>query len=359
MIPDYVKDQIKERDIVSIIQDEGVELKREGSHYKCCCPFHGEKTPSFVVTPSRNMYHCFGCGRTGDAISFVMERRGMTFYEAVEHLAGRLGIDYEKKEPTPEEKAAEFRRSQLMTVNKLASEWFIQRYKESPGAKEYVLKKRGIKAETAELFCIGYAPEKGGLKQYLTGLGWKEDVLLAAGLVKRNEDTGQVYDSFRHRIMFPVFWTSGYIAGFSGRYIGDKPGVPKYLNTGETELYKKKGILFGWLQANMQIYATKQAYLVEGNLDVCRLHEIGVKNAVAPCGTALTQDQIDLLKSRAERVTIIGDTDEAGIEAVQKNAKLMTEAGLSVSVMELPPELGKDADEFFRPRIFGKSQNRT
>ena len=104
MIPDYVKDQIKERDIVSIIQDEGVELKREGSHYKCCCPFHGEKTPSFVVTPSRNMYHCFGCGRTGDAISFVMERRGMTFYEAVEHLAGRLGIDYEKKEPTPEEK---------------------------------------------------------------------------------------------------------------------------------------------------------------------------------------------------------------------------------------------------------------
>ena len=147
MIPDYVKDQIKERDIVSIIQDEGVELKREGSHYKCCCPFHEEKTPSFVVTPSRNLYHCFGCGRTGDAISFVMERRG-------------------------------------------------------------------IKAETAELFCIGYAPEKGGLKQYLTGLGWKEDVLLAAGLVKRNEDTGQVYDSFRHRIMFPVFWTSGYIAGF-------------------------------------------------------------------------------------------------------------------------------------------------
>lgn len=348
MIPDYVKDQIKERDIVSIIQGEGVELRREGSRYKCCCPFHGEKTPSFVVTPSRNMYHCFGCGRTGDAISFVMERRGMTFYEAVEYLAGKLGIEYEKREQTPEEKAAEFRRSQMMTVNKLAAEWFIQRYRESPGAREYVLKRRGIKEETAELFCLGYAPEKGGLKQYLTGLGWKEDVLLAAGLVKRNEDTGQVYDSFRHRIMFPVFWTSGYIAGFSGRYIGDKPGVPKYLNTGETELYKKKGILFGWLQANMQIYATKQAYLVEGNLDVCRLHEIGVKNAVAPCGTALTQDQIDLLKSRAERITIIGDTDEAGIEAVQKNAKLMTEAGLSVSVMELPPELGKDADEFFR-----------
>ena len=117
-------------------------------------PFPRGEDSSFVVTPSRNMYHCFGGGRTGDAISFVMERRHMTFHEAVEHLAGRLGIDYEKKEPTPEEKAAEFRRSQLMTVNKLASEWFIQRYKESPGAKEYVLKKRGIKAETAELFCI-------------------------------------------------------------------------------------------------------------------------------------------------------------------------------------------------------------
>lgn len=313
MIPDYVKDQIKERDIVSIIQGEGVELRREGSRYKCCCPFHGEKTPSFVVTPSRNMYHCFGCGRTGDAISFVMERRGMTFYEAVEYLAGKLGIEYEKREQTPEEKAAEFRRSQMMTVNKLAAEWFIQRYRESPGAREYILKRRGIKEETAELFCLGYAPEKGGLKQYLTGLGWKEDVLLAAGLVKRNENDGTVYDTFRHRLMFPVFWTSGYVAGFSGRYIGDKPGVPKYLNTGETELYKKKGILFGWLQANMQIYATKQAYLVEGNLDVCRLHEIGVKNAVAPCGTALTQEQISLLKAKAERVTIIGDTDEAGV----------------------------------------------
>lgn len=348
MIPDYVKERIKESDIVSIIEAEGVELKKEGGRYKCCCPFHGEKTPSFVVSPDRGMYHCFGCGRSGDAISFVMERRGMTFYEAVEYLAGRLRIDYEKREPTPEEREAEFRRSRLMALNKLASEWFIQRYKESPGAQDYVLKKRGLRQETAELFCIGYAPERGGLLQYLKGQGWKDDAILAAGLAKRNEDDGHLYDTFRHRIMFPVFGTSGYIAGFSGRYIGDKEGLPKYLNTAESELYRKKSILFGWLQAYMQIYSTKHVYLVEGNLDVCRMHEIGVKNTVAPCGTALTAEQIALLKSKAKSVTVIGDTDKAGVAAVEKNAGLMTEEGLSVSVMELPEGLGKDADEFFR-----------
>ena len=350
MIPDYVKDKIKERDIVSIIEAEGVELKREGAYYKCCCPFHGEKTPSFVITPSRNIYHCFGCGRTGDAISFVMEYRSLTFYEAVEYLADKLHIDYEKREPTPEEKEERFRRDQIMKVNSLAAQWFVAKLRESPGAKAYLSKTRGIKDGTVELFSIGYAPEKGGLMEHLTSQGWKKEVLLDEGLIKRNEDTGSLYDTFRHRIMFPVFGNGGHIAGFSGRYIGDKEGIPKYLNTRETALYRKSALLFGWNVAERQIYATKTAFLVEGNLDVCRLQEIGVKNVVAPCGTALTPDQISLLKSKADRVTIIGDTDPAGVAAMEKNAGLLTEAGIAASIMELPAEMAKDADEFFRTR---------
>ena len=346
-IPEYVKYQILDHDITKVIEDEGIELKRQGANYECCCPFHGEKTPSFKVSPARNIYHCFGCGESGDAISFVRKYKNMTYVEALEYLAAKFGIQYEKREMTPEEREREFLVSQLMDVNSAANEYFHNCLKKSPGALKYI-EHRGWSDETRELFGLGYAPEKGGLLEYMTGRGWKPEALYKAGLVKKSDHDGSYYDTFRHRIIFPVFGRTGYIAGFSGRYLGKKD-VPKYLNTSDTELYKKSRLLFGWHQAYRSIATTGTAILVEGNPDVCRLHQIGQKNAVAPLGTALTKEQIDLMKTKARNVIIIGDTDNAGRAAVRKNSEALLRSGMNVSIIELPSSIGEkvDADSYF------------
>ena len=347
MIPEFVKNQILDHDITKIIESEGVELKKAGKDYECCCPFHGEKTPSFKVSPARNIYHCFGCGETGDAISFIRKYKNMTYLESIEYLANKLGIQYEKREMTAEEREAAFLRNQLMEVNSVANQYFHSCLKKAPGALEYI-NKRGWAEETQEMFAVGYAPEKGGLLEYMTGLGWKAEVLFKAGLIKKSDHDGSYYDTFRNRIIFPVFGRTGYIAGFSGRYIGTKD-LPKYLNTSDTELYKKSKLLFGWHQAYRSISTSGTAILVEGNPDVLRLHQIGQKNALAPLGTALTSEQIALLKSKAKNIILIGDTDNAGREAVKKNAEALLRAGLHVSIIELPSDnLEKvDADSYF------------
>lgn len=346
-IPEYVKDRILDHDITKIIEDEGVELKRQGANYECCCPFHREKTASFKVSPAKNIFHCFGCGESGDAISFIMKYRNMTYVESLEYLAKKFGIQYEKREQTPEEKEREYLLNQIISINSLANEYFHTCLKQSKGAEAYITK-RGWDENTKALFSIGYAPENGGLLNFLQSKGWSTDLMFKAGLVKRSEDDGHYYDTFRQRIIFPVFGRTGYIAGFSGRYIGTKD-LPKYLNTGDTELYKKGKLLFGWLQSYRNIAATDTAILVEGNPDVCRLHQIGVKNAVAPLGTALTQEQIELIKTRAKNIIIIGDTDNAGRAAMKKNAGLLLKAGMNVSIMELPAEPNEkvDADSYF------------
>ena len=232
MIPKEVIYQIRDADLVSILQGEGLELKREGANYKCCCPFHGEKTPSFVVSPSRNLAHCFGgCAESWDAISFVMRRHSMTFYESVEYLAAKLHIQYEKREPTPEEREAQHKAEQLMSANQAAHEWFVSRLAASPGAQDYC-KQRGWSEQTLTDFGVGLAPAKGGLYEYMTGKGWKREVLQEAGLVKISED-GRYYDAFRERLIFPLYSATGQLVGFSGRYVGDNPEVAKkikYLN---------------------------------------------------------------------------------------------------------------------------------
>lgn len=344
LIPDYVKEQILEHDIVSIMQSEGIQLKLKGVNYECCCPFHQEKTPSFKVSPVRNIYHCFGaCDETGNAIDFIMRLKNMQFREALEYLADKLSIQYEKHEPTAEEREEQFRRASLLEANKVAVEYFRYCLSNSPGAQEYV--KSRWKKSTADLFMIGYAPEKGGLLKYCTDKGYKPEILLEAGLIKRSERDHSLYDTFRHRVMFPIHTRTGNIIGFSGRYIGSKD-YPKYLNTGETPLYKKKENLFGIFHALRQISTTQTAVLVEGNPDVVRLHEIGVNTAVGPLGTALTEKQIEILKKYARTVILIGDTDEAGIAAVKDHGIKLLEAGLNVRVMILPEE--KDPDAYFR-----------
>lgn len=352
MIPSEVIDQIRERDLVSILMEEGLPLKREGANYKCCCPFHDEKTPSFVVSPSRNIAHCFGEGKSWDAIAFVMDMHHMTFYEAVEYLARKLHIQYEQREETPEEREAKYKREQLMAVNRAAQEWLVEQARSAPAAVEYI-KSRGWSEEIVSLFGVGYAPAAGGLVKHLTEKGWKKELILEASLASLSED-GRYYDFFRERITFPLYSNTGQIVGFSGRYIGDKEEVQKkmkYLNSRETPVFEKGHTLFGWYQAARQVAAQETVIVCEGNPDVMRMHQIGVSYAVAPCGTALTQKHIDFLRQKAKSVLILGDMDRSGIEATVKHGIAFLKARLSVRVMVWDYEKGggqpKDPDEYF------------
>lgn len=345
MIPQDVKDKILAHDIVSIIEAEGVSLKKKGANYECCCPFHTEDTPSFKVSLSRNMWKCFGaCDEGGNAIDFVMKLKNMNFYEAVEYLADKLNISYDKREDTAEEREMRFRRSSMLEANRVALEYFRSCYKASEAAQQYATNRWSTKS--IDTFSIGYAPRKGGLLDYCLKKGYKSNVLLQAGLVKKSETDGTLYDTFRDRIMFPIVNRTGNIVGFTGRYLGAKKEVAKYLNTGETELFKKSEILFGINLSLRQITTSGTVILVEGNPDVVRLHEIGVQNAVAPMGTALTKEQMDIIKRYARTVILIGDTDTAGVKAVVKHGEDLINEGLNVRVMVIPD--GKDPDEYFR-----------
>lgn len=344
MIPQEVIDRILDRDIVTIIENEGVNLVKKGADYECCCPFHGEKTPSFKVSIKRNRYHCFGCGVGGDSIRFIMDTKNMKFYEAVEYLADKYDIPYEKKELTAEEQEKRFLHSQLIEINRVAAEYFRQCYEQAPVAKQYALDR--WKDKTINVFQIGYAPARPGLIEYCQKKGYSTEILLKAGLIKKSENDGSLYDTFRERLIFPIINRSGNIVGFTGRYIGKRSDLPKYLNTEETELYSKKSILFGLHLALREMKRDSTAVLVEGNPDVVRLHEIGVGNAVAPMGTALTKEQIGILQQYAKTIIIIGDTDKAGIQASIKNGQALLEAGFNVRLMIVPD--GKDPDEYFR-----------
>lgn len=353
MIPDYVKEQIKDADLVSILQGEGLELKREGAYYKCCCPFHDEKTPSFVVHPARNIATCFGESRSWDAIGFIRERHHMTYPEALEYLADKLHIQYEKREPTQEEREAQHKKEQLIAVNEAAQSWFAGQLGKAPMASDYC-KARGWSEKTLKTFGVGYAPHSGGLLKYLTDSGWKRDLLLEAGLAGVSDD-GQYYDAFRERIVFPIYAKTGYIAGFTGRYIGDRTDLPKYKNTKETALFRKGEMLFGWFQARRSAKTGGTVVLCEGNPDVVRLHQIGVGNAIAPMGTALTEANVEYLKaSGVETVIIAGDMDTAGREAAAKQGETLLRAGFKVRIVEWDEydrkaKAGpKDPDEFFK-----------
>ena len=349
MIPQEVIDKICDLDIVRVMEDEGIQLRKEGASRKCCCPFHNEKTPSFVVSASRNMYKCFGCGESGGVIDFVMKYKNMEFLDAIEYLAGRHHIEYEKKELTAEEREARFRQETLLIVNKAAQEFFAGRM-DAPAAQEYC-KKRDWGQDLIETFRIGYAPSGNQMMKALTTAGHKVETLLAAGLVRQNAETGRYYDAFLERIVFPITDKSGRILGFSGRFIGqEKEGqhIPKYLNTAETELFVKGKQLFGHYQAYREIATTETAFLVEGNPDVIRMHEVGAVNTVAPLGTALTPEQIREIAKKARTIVIVGDSDNAGVNAVIKNGKLILKEGLNCRVM--PIVEGKDPDEYFSIR---------
>lgn len=346
MIPDKVVEQILSLDIISVLEAEGLVLKKSGGgNYACCCPFHGEKTASFNVSATKNVYHCFGCGKSGNAITYIRETKGFTFPEALEYLADKNGIRYEKREMTPEEREAHFKKEQLININRAAHEFFVSKLG-APIAKNYIAK-RGWNSKSVADFGVGYAPEGNVLLKHLHQLGWTDDkVLIESGVIRRSEVSGNLYDAFQGRLIFPIYSATGYISGFQGRDVTGKENAIKYINTSETPLFHKKEILFGLFQSQRKISTMETVILCEGNPDVIRLHQIGQEYAVAPMGTAFTEEHIEVLKrKRAKKVIICGDTDKAGLAAVEKQGEMLTKAGFSVRVMQLPE--GKDPDEYF------------
>ncbi len=353
MIPDDTIDEIRARaDIVAII-GQHVQLRKAGVNHKGLCPFHQEKTPSFNVNGERGFFYCFGCQKKGDVFTFVIEYEGKSFIEAARSLAERFGVQVPEREMSPQEKRERSERSKLLEVNKIATRFFREHLlHETNGARarEY-LESRGMTAEIAETFQLGYAPDSwDSLANYLEKRRVPVDFALKLGLVKSRKQHSGVYDAFRDRLMCPVVLPAGEVSGFSGRALGDgEDAGAKYINSPESSVYKKSKLLFGLHLARDSFRKTGRAILVEGNFDVVVLHQFGFKETIAPLGTALTDTQVDQLRRQAGEVVLAYDGDKAGRAATLKALKVLVAADVTTRIAALPA--GEDPDSLIRSDV--------
>jgi DNA primase len=340
-------ERLKSRsDIVEIVSEQ-VELKRAGQSYTGRCPFHADKSPSFVVSPAKQLFHCFGCGAGGDVIKFVMQLQGLSFPEAAERLSTRAGLPWETREAR---KGAEGRdkEGRLVSLNLAASDYFHKALLGGNGtqARGY-LAARGVTGETIRAFTIGYAPPQWD--DLLKGLGasFPSSELLAAGLVVQKEG-GHFYDRFRHRILFPIRSRSGEIVGFGGRAIDD--ATPKYLNSPETALFSKGQHLFGLdrLAPKFDLLGNKALVVVEGYFDAVTAHQAGFTRTVATMGTALTSDHVGLIRRMTDEVVLAFDGDEAGVRAAYRASLTLLDRDVRPRIVALPP--GEDPDLLIRKK---------
>lgn len=339
-------DEIKRKtDIVAVV-GQYVSLKKFGKHHKGLCPFHGEKTPSFTVSEDMGLYKCFGCGAGGDVFNFLMEIESIDFREALERLAERLGIKIVSKRSEGSDE-----RQQMLQVLDLATRyyhWILTESASGEKARKY-LESRKINSKLIDTFQIGFSmPSWDGLVNYLVKKkGYKEEILEKVGLVSK-KNAGGIYDKFRGRIMFPLQDAAGKVVGFSGRILPElaKENEPKYLNSPETELYHKGKMLYGFYQAKQAIREKKRAVLVEGQMDLVSSYGAGVTETVAVGGTALTEDQVEMLARLAEKIYFSLDADDAGNAAMKRSVDIAEKRGLGIKVVHI--QGGKDPDEIAR-----------
>jgi DNA primase len=329
-----------------------VDLKPAGgARFKALCPFHREKTPSFHIMRDRQIFHCFGCGKGGDVLSFVQEIEGVEFREALEQLAERAGIRLEYRGGDGGKQ--QDNRQALFKATNFAGRFYRNLYTSDRGAvaREYVAG-RNLKPETIERFALGYAPEGWqSLVDAARAESIGENLLESAGLAKRGQ--GGVYDRFRHRVMFPIREVGGKIIGFGGRTLGD--GDAKYLNSAESPVYKKSRVLYGLFEAREALRESQKAIIVEGYFDLLRCFDSGIENVLATCGTALTDEQAKTIRRYAANVLVVFDGDAAGIRAALRSIGILCAAGLTVHAMALPD--GLDPDDYIRregPEAFRK-----
>jgi len=325
---DYQKllEEIKSKiDIVDFIS-EYINLSKTGQNYRALCPFHPEKTPSFFVSPSKQIFHCFGCGKGGDVLSFLMEYEKLSFIEALSILATKAGIEFQINKSS----TYSISKDKLYRIYEIATEIYSKKLSESQIAQKY-LTERGINQESIEIFKIGYAPEeKDFLYQQLKKLGLDEKIIKTSGLVSN------FMDFFRNRIIIPIHDLTGRIVAFGGRLIEQESTLPKYINSTDTPIFKKGNSIFGLWQAKPYIRQKGYAILMEGYIDVILSHQYGFKNSVAPLGTALTQEQLNKLKNFTNKVVIVFDSDEAGIQATEKILQTLFHKGFIVKIARLP-----------------------
>lgn len=340
-----IKDKL---DIVQFIS-EYLPVKKAGIYWKACCPFHKEKTPSFMVNAERQFFHCFGCSKSGDIFSFAQEMEGLDFPEALKLLADRAGVKLDNNFQSEVNKS---QKNRILEVNAKAAYFYHRFLLDMPASKEAreYLERRKLKTETIADWQIGYIPDQWDLlTQYLLKKGIGIDDMVAAGLtIKKDGATVSkgYYDRFRDRIMFPIWNVHGDIVGFTGRQLHENLEVGgKYVNTPQTLVYDKSRVLYGLNKAKTEIKAKDLVVMVEGQMDVITNHQAGMKNVVAASGTALTADQARLIKRYTNNIAMAFDADKAGINAAKRGIDVVIKEGLSVRVIQIPDGAGKDADE--------------
>lgn len=344
----WLDELLHKNDIVSVVS-EYVELKPKGRKLWACCPLHGEKTPSFSVSPDKQLFYCFGCHAGGTVIQFVMDMERLTFYEAVQQLANRVNMELPNEINDREMQRQRAYKKRMIEANTEAARYYSQCFLNpaiGKDAQAYAAK-RGLTPEIVTRFGIGFAPDTwDSLLKLLKGKGYSEKELVDAGLLVHNSERNTVYDAFRGRLIFPILGVDGKVLGFGARVMGDEK--PKYINTGDTPVYNKRNNLYGlYLHKNEKL---DDLIMVEGYMDVIGLYKAGVKNAVASLGTALTQQQARLLKRFVEKVYIAYDGDAAGQNAMVRGLDILKAEGLEVRVITFPDDL--DPDEYVQ--IYGK-----
>ena len=345
-------DKVKDRVDIEEVVNDYVPLKKKGQNLWACCPFHHEKSPSFSVSPAKQIYKCFGCGASGDAIQFVMEVEGIGFNEAIRQLAQKYGIEVEEeKAATPEEVQAYNERESLYIVQGFARDLFAKNLLETDEGKSIGLsyfKERGFNHSTIEKFDLGYAMDSwDNLYKAATKSGHSEDILLKGGLILQKEgDPNRKYDRFRGRVVFTIHNLAGKPIAFGARILTNDKKQPKYINSPETAVYHKSDVLYGMYQAKQAIRNEDNCYLVEGYTDVISMHLSGIENVVASSGTSLTENQIKLIKRFTDNVTVLYDGDSAGIKASLRGIDMLLEGGLNVKAVVFPD--GDDPDSYSR-----------
>ncbi|MEX0646813.1 MAG: DNA primase [Balneolaceae bacterium] len=351
MISDDKKEEIRETaDIVEVVGDY-VKLKKSGSGFMGLCPFHNEKTPSFHVTPAMGIYKCFGCGAAGDVFNFVMEMEGVSFPESLRSLAERYGIDIPDEHVEGEDDQTRAREGIYHSL-KFAGLFFNRQLMESDeaAAARAYLEKRGYNKSVMRSFGLGYAPTGSQLLKAAQKEGIDEEYLAGADLVKPDNRNNGFYDTFRDRLMFPIFNPSGKVIAFAGRILTEAKKTAKYINSAQTPVYNKSEVVYGINFAKNEIRRHEEVILVEGYTDVITMHQHGLKNVVASSGTSLTSKQINILQRYGNRIVMIYDADSAGQKAMDRGMNIALEQGMEVFLMELPD--GDDPDSFVKQ--FGK-----
>lgn len=355
MIPRETIERVFDAAKIEDVVGSYVTLKKRGANLLGLCPFHHEKTGSFTVSPSKGIFKCFGCGKAGNAVGFVMEIEQCSYVDAIRQLAQRYHIEIEDREMTQEEKQRQDDRESMFVVNDFSNKWFqrqLHETSEGTAVGMAYLRQRGIREDIIRKFQLGYSPEKAKLWEEAKKAGYQDtylvndvDTLIGTGVCLKDEQ-GRLFDRFRGRVIFPFFSVSGKVTGFAGRLIKQSDKAGKYVNSPTSILYEKKHELYGFYHAKQSIKREDCCYLVEGQLDVIQLVQSGIENVVASGGTALTYPQIRLLHRFTENVTILYDGDNAGIKAALRGIDMMLEEGVNVKIVLLPE--GEDPDSFAR-----------